>query len=244
MVTILKLINPMIEAGGYDNDRRVGTGRVFPTRFNPPNPDDTPSSLFPPGVRLDTVPQVHRFIRENNPRQLLLYTNGTCLEDSKGHPRGGCGVVYRSSVDLPRHKANYFKLPLEMKGPGGQKHPHTSNRAELRAVIAACRFRCWTGEGFNRMVIATDSEYVVEGATCWAQGWIQRGWKTRTGNPVKNKDLWECLLGEVERWGDHGMQIQFWQIPKEWNTDACYYAKQAALETPAKNFGDVSGFLV
>ncbi|PWY71301.1 RNase H domain protein [Aspergillus eucalypticola CBS 122712] len=251
MGTLMVVINPIMAAGGYDNDRRVGTGRVLPTKFNPPYPDDAPHSLFPPGIKVDCVPQVHRFIRRNNPRELLIYTNGTCVENGGavprggcGEPRGGCGVVYRSPVDLPEGKLNHFKIPLEIKGPSGRKHRHTSERAELRAVIAALRFRCWTGEGFNKLVIATDSEYVVEGATCWIQGWIQRGWKTRTGNPVSNRDLWECLLGELERWYDHGMDIQFWQIPKEWNTEAALLAEQAALEAPARAFGDVSGYMV
>ncbi|PYH31610.1 RNase H domain protein [Aspergillus neoniger CBS 115656] len=251
MGTLMVVINPIMAAGGYDNDRRVGTGRVLPTKFNPPYPDDTPQSLFPPGIKVDCVPQVHRFIRRNNPRELLIYTNGTCVENGGavprggcGEPRGGCGVVYRSPVDLPEGKLNHFKIPLEIKGPSGRRHPQTSERAELRAVIAALRFRCWTGEGFNKLVIATDSEYVVEGATCWVQGWIQRGWKTRTGNPVSNRDLWECLLGELERWYDHGMDIQFWQISKEWNTEAARLAEEAALETPARAFGDVSGYMV
>ncbi|XP_044714469.1 RNase H domain-containing protein [Hirsutella rhossiliensis] len=67
-----------------------------------------------------------------------------------------------------------------------------SNRAELRAVIAALRFRHWPGEGFSTVIIATDSEYVVEGSTQWAKAWVQNNWRTKA-NSV-NLDVWPMFL--------------------------------------------------
>ena len=64
---------------------------------------------------------------------------------------------------------------LEKKGPFGDNSIQTSNRAELRAVIAALQFRYWPGEGFYTFVVATDSEYVVEGSTKWAKTWAKNG---------------------------------------------------------------------
>lgn len=235
------LLNPFLSSEGYSNDLRVGTGLVLPTKFNPPNPSDTPQDLFPPGMRRNAVPPVNRFIHRDDRDQFLIYTDGACLDNGGINPRAGCGVVYKPSTP---NAVNYFRFPLENQGPTGKEHPQTSNRAELRAVIAACRYRVWIGEGFNKLVIATDSEYVVEGMTSWIQGWIQRGWKTSTGAPVKNRDLWECLLGEVERWHDAGMQIQFWRIPRELNTDAYVYAKKGALKKPRDKFKDPSGTFV
>jgi ribonuclease HI len=86
------------------------------------------------------------------------------------------------------------------------------------------------------MVIATDSEYVAEGSTKWAKTWVKNGWKTQGGVDVKNKDLWEMLLGEAEKWKDNGMTIHFWRIPRGWNTVADEAAKKAAAQddTPDK----------
>ncbi|KAK0730255.1 hypothetical protein B0H67DRAFT_452205, partial [Lasiosphaeris hirsuta] len=50
----------------------------------------------------------------------------------------------------------------------------TNNHAELRAAIAALEFRCWWGEGWERIVIATDSKYVADGATAWLLSWAAR----------------------------------------------------------------------
>lgn len=125
---------------------------------------------------------------------------------------------------------------MEKKGPFGDDALQTSNRAELRAIIAALRFRYWPGEGFHTLVIATDSEYAVEGATKWARSWIRNGWVKRGGVAVKNRDLWEALLGEIEKYKEEdGMAVQFWRIPREWNTVADVAAKQAAAEEDAPN---------
>ncbi|KAJ5959149.1 uncharacterized protein N7479_006299 [Penicillium vulpinum] len=200
---------------------RVGTGRIFPTKFNPPNASDTPRSLFPLS-RIDrAIPPLIRFIRRNaGNNQFLVFTDGACLDNGGANPRAGCCLVFRNSTSNPP-VCGYASFPLEKQGPTGVEHPQTSNRAELRAVIAATRFRHWTGEGCRCLVIATDSEYVVE---------------------VKNKDLWQCLLGEVERWDERGMRIQFWRIPREWNTEADQHAKVAASEGAPQRFADVIGF--
>jgi ribonuclease HI len=43
-------------------------------------------------------------------------------------------------------------------------------------------------------VVTSDSQLLVRGATDWIEGWIRKGWRTSTGRPVENRDLWERLL--------------------------------------------------
>lgn len=170
----------------FREEPKEGLGRVIPNKFKPPKATDTPQLLFPQRIGVKALPPVHRFIHRNDPSQFLIYTDGACLNNGGANPKAGCAFVYRSPApQVVGHKA----FRLENEGPTGKQHPQTSNRAELRAVIAALRFRFWTGEGFNSLVIATDSEYVVEGATKWVRTWLQNGWKTRLGASVKNKDL-------------------------------------------------------
>jgi ribonuclease HI len=224
-------------------DLRIGSGRVIPEKFIPPNETDTPQSLFPPGIGVNAIPPVYRFIRRSNRTEVLIYTDGACLDNGRENPKGGCAFVFRPSTSTDIHGHVAFRL--ENEGPTGQRHQQTSNRAELRAVIGALRFRAWNGEGFKTIVIATDSEYIVNGSTGFVQGWLRNGWKRGSGDPVKNKDLWQTLLGETERWSDRGLKIKFWKIPREWNTEADRWAKDAAAnETCSDNFSDLSGVLV
>ncbi|KAL2801780.1 ribonuclease H-like domain-containing protein [Aspergillus granulosus] len=221
----------------------VSMERVIPTKFDPPRASDTPQTLFPPGISNRAAPPVLRFLHATNTRQFLIYTDGACLGNGQANPRAGCSFVFRPSTQQPEVHG-YMRFRLESQGPTGEIHPQTSNRAELRAVIAALRFRFWPGEGCKSLVIATDSEYVVEGATSWVRGWLRRGWKTSTAAAVKNQDLWECLLHEIEQQNGRGLQVKFWRIPREWNTEADRHAKYAASEEAQDSFSDVFGVLV
>ncbi|KAF8533779.1 ribonuclease H-like domain-containing protein, partial [Trichophaea hybrida] len=71
--------------------------------------------------------------------------------------------------------------------------PQINNRAELRAAILGLGLRVWSGEGLSSVVMATDSEYVVNGACDWIKKWRSNGWVTALGGKVVNQDLWEML---------------------------------------------------
>jgi ribonuclease HI len=78
---------------------------------------------------------------------------------------------------------------------GGQRDT-TNNRMELTAAIealGALKEPC-------RVTLHTDSEYVKNAFTQkWLEGWIKRGWKTSSREPVKNQDLWEKLLALTQK---------------------------------------------
>ena len=71
----------------------------------------------------------------------------------------------------------------------------TNNRMELMGAIVgleALRRPC-------TVAMVTDSQYVVNAfRQHWIAGWIKRGWKTASKQPVKNVDLWKRLLAAVE----------------------------------------------
>ena len=42
--------------------------------------------------------------------------------------------------------------------------------------------------------VTSDSQLLVRGATEWLPGWIRKNWRTSTGKPVENQDLWRALI--------------------------------------------------
>lgn len=170
-----------------------------------------------------------RYMHRYNSKAFLVFTDGACLNNGQLNPKAGWAFVYGPGL-IYEPTPQIISDRLENRGPFGDNSIQSSNRAELRAVIAALRFRHWPIEGFNTMTIATDSEYVVQGSTKWAKAWSRYGWKTRGGTDVKNKDLWEMLLAEVERLYYYGLSVNFWRIPREWNQTADVAAKKAASE--------------
>lgn len=202
-------------------EKRRGVGDAFPSLFKPPLPTSSPSDLFT-AARAGHGGNV-RFVSTADKKIVLVSADGACPNNGQSSPQGGWAVLY-GPTDIASGR-------LELKGPFGAEAVATSNRAELRAVIAALRLCDWRGDGFNSIVIATDSAYVVDGATGWTKGWVRNGWKTRTGD-VKNRDLWELLLGEVERWKYQGLDVALWRIPRELNTLADGAAREAAETGP------------
>lgn len=123
---------------------------------------------------------------------------------------------------------------LEHEGPSGERRPHTSNRAELRAAIAALQF-CYAG-GWERIVLITDSQYVSHHATHWLRVWSQRGWLSTSGQPIKNRDLWEALSVEMGWLALQDCEVSFWMVPRQWNTVADAAAKSATKEVGSEKF--------
>jgi ribonuclease HI len=67
----------------------------------------------------------------------------------------------------------------------------TNNQMELTAAIVGLTLAVEAGAKVVRVV--SDSEYLVKGMNGWVAGWKRKGWKTTSGTPVKNQEMWEAL---------------------------------------------------
>ncbi len=111
-----------------------------------------------------------------------IFSDGAC----KGNPGpGGWGAVlrFRAAATGVVHEKEIF---------GGEAST-TNNRMELTAAVRAL-------EALKRpcrVVVHTDSTYVMKGITEWIVGWKKRGWVNAAKQPVKNVDLWLALDAAV-----------------------------------------------
>jgi ribonuclease HI len=78
---------------------------------------------------------------------------------------------------------------VEKELSGGEP-ASTNNRMELTAAASALEAL----KKPSTVVLYTDSEYVKNGMTRWATGWVRKNWRGASGEPVKNMDLWQRLL--------------------------------------------------
>ena len=111
-------------------------------------------------------------------KSIEIHTDGSCL----GNPGpGGWAALLRWNG-------------RERELAGGEAQT-TNNRMELMAAIMALEVL----KEPCRIVLHTDSQYVRQGITEWMPGWVRKQWKTASGGPVKNRELWERLNAAIAR---------------------------------------------
>lgn len=118
-----------------------------------------------------------------------IFTDGS----SKPKPRrGGIGFL------VVAVQQGGLEQRFEFSPPGFPAA--TNNQMELQACIEALKFlrgsrsRIDTGD-YRKIVVHTDSMYIVENLDRATFGWPAQGWKKRTGQPVRNAKQWKELTG-------------------------------------------------
>lgn len=111
--------------------------------------------------------------------EILIWSDGA----SRGNPGpGGWGVVIVS-------------LEKEVVELGGREKHTTNNRMELMGAISALDYISKNNFATaEKILIHTDSSYVINGITKWVHGWRKNNWMTSQKKEVSNRDLWEELF--------------------------------------------------
>jgi ribonuclease HI len=152
---------------------------------------------------------------KTNPSKVVIHTDGGCI----GNPgSGGWAAILQ-----------YGENTKELSGRFRQT---TNNRMELRAAIEAL-------EALKRscpVEIHTDSEYLRNGITQWIHNWQRNHWRTAAKQPVKNQDLWRCLLVAIERHQSAG-GVE-WQWTKGHAGDALNERTDILANTAARSVTD------
>ena len=101
----------------------------------------------------------------------LVFTDGACSQNGKKNPRAGYGVWW--GMDDP--------LNLSCRLPGKQ----TNNRAEIAAINAALKQAI--EQNYKKIVLCTDSMFVINCICLWSPKWRTNGWKKADGSAVEHK---------------------------------------------------------
>jgi ribonuclease HI len=74
-----------------------------------------------------------------------------------------------------------------------------ANSSENQLLLAAAIQALESIHESTSIAVYTDSEYLQKGVSQWVKGWVKKGWRTSSGEPVKNRELWERLLVAADR---------------------------------------------
>lgn len=126
---------------------------------------------------------------------LIIYTDGSCLNTPR---RGGCAYRFVWA------DATGNECIEDVSGPG--LLGATISYMELLACIEALK-EITAGKGpvprweYEKVVIYSDSQYVVDNLDNAKWSWPRNAWMTREGEPVHHVDLWKELVRLIRRIG-------------------------------------------
>ncbi|XP_065577442.1 ribonuclease H1-like isoform X2 [Artemia franciscana] len=101
-----------------------------------------------------------------------VFTDGACESNGKRGAKAGFGVWFNDDH------------PLNTSEP--VKGRPTNNSGEIQAAINAIEIA--SACGIEKLLIHTDSQFLINAATKWIHGWKRRGWKLADGTAVKNQE--------------------------------------------------------
>jgi ribonuclease HI len=115
-------------------------------------------------------------------RVAVVHLDESCLGNGReGERPGGAGslIEVRTARGIERRDV-YLYAP----------NP-TNNRMALQGAITTLTVLAGKGNRL-RVLMVSDSEYLVKGMRQWAPGWAARGWVRKAG-PIENLALWQEL---------------------------------------------------
>jgi ribonuclease HI len=126
------------------------------------------------------------------PAPILVHLDESCLGNGRtgDNPGGAGGVIETRTASGIQRRDIYLSSPAT-----------TNTRMALAGAIATLEALSAKGRRL-RVVIVSDSEYLVKGIRDWAPRWEALGWR-RKGGAIENLELWQEL---VRRARDHDVQ--------------------------------------
>ena len=113
----------------------------------------------------------------------IVHLDESCLGNGReGDNPGGAGGLVEA-----RARGGIERRDVYLSSPAT-----TNNRMALAGATEALELLGAKGARL-RVLIVSDSEYLVKGMREWAPSWERRGW-TRKGGSIENLEMWQALV--------------------------------------------------
>lgn len=120
--------------------------------------------------------------------EIYIFTDGSAKRNQRGND-GASGLGVYLGAQCINVKEIY--------------QGRTNNQCELGALDYAfkliIRYHRELSAMGKTIKIVSDSEYSIKTVSLWLAGWKKNGWRTSSGEPVKNKELIESIDSSMQR---------------------------------------------
>lgn len=147
--------------------------------------------------------------------------NMSCIIDSNAAPTSN-----GSGYDAPRPTNQRAELQAGIRG---LRQALKIQKRRIHVDMGSIFGGEWW-EDLSRVIIKSDSSYMVKGLTDSIRKWRLKGYTNSRGSKVVNHELFEEADGLITDLNDVGVWVQFWLVKRHENAEADALANQA-LET-------------
>ena len=121
-------------------------------------------------------------------RIAVVHLDESCLGNGReGENPGGYGGLIEARTRAGVQRRDFY----------GYASGSTNNRMALSGATNALQLLAAKGARL-RVLMVSDSEYLVKGIRLWVPNWEARGWK-RAAGPIENLQLWQELVDAARR---------------------------------------------
>ena len=119
-------------------------------------------------------------------KTLYIYSEGGSYNNGYKDPNkpmfGSYGSIIVKNNEIIKEYTSYFK-------------DITNNQGELYGFIKAIMqfIKSYKSGDVYHIIVVSDSQYLVNGVNLYLDGWKKKGWKTASGDEVKNKEMWKII---------------------------------------------------
>jgi ribonuclease HI len=119
----------------------------------------------------------------------VLHLDESCLGNGREgeNPGGGGGLIEARSAGGRIQRRDFFISASAT----------TNNRMALAGANTALELLSRKGARL-KVLMVSDSQYLVKGMREWVPGWSVRGWRRKEG-PIENLELWKTLLASARK---------------------------------------------
>jgi ribonuclease HI len=123
----------------------------------------------------------------------VVHLDESCLGNGRegANPGGSAGLVEVATASGLARREFWIHSPST-----------TNNKMALAGAIAVLQLLA-AKRNRLRVLLVSDSEYLVRGVREWLPGWVARGWKRKSG-AIENLDLWRALHASLAK---HDVQL-------------------------------------
>lgn len=166
-VKIGKECNKVVES--WDACKNLTEGVPFAKYRKVANMEDAEDFLYGPSDKAETGDY-------NEIDVCYLFSDGSC---SQNPGPGGWGTI--------------VKYNGQVKELAGGSSRTTNNQMEMQGLIEGFKYIVQNCGKDKKVVVYSDSSYVINGASKWMYAWEENGWQ-RKGGEIANLELWQEIF--------------------------------------------------